>query len=62
MSVDQGPGPIALVGSGEYLPQMAELEAGLDFSEEDIEFISRHDLVSRLTRIDAELQTLLGIF
>jgi cyanophycinase-like exopeptidase len=29
MSVDQGPGPIALVGSGEYLPQMAELEAGL---------------------------------
>ena len=29
MSDDQGPGPIALVGSGEYLPEMAELEAGL---------------------------------
>jgi cyanophycinase-like exopeptidase len=28
MSVD-GPGPIALVGSGEYLPQMAEIEGGL---------------------------------
>ena len=24
-----GPGPLALVGSGEYLPQMAEVEAGL---------------------------------
>jgi len=29
MAVDEGPGPIALVGSGEYLPQMAEVEAGL---------------------------------
>jgi cyanophycinase len=29
MSVDQEPGPIALVGSGEYLPEMADLEAGL---------------------------------
>ena len=29
MSVDQGPGPIALVGSGEYLPEMADLEASL---------------------------------
>jgi len=26
---DEGPGPIALVGSGEYLPQMADLEGGL---------------------------------
>ncbi len=26
---DQGPGPIALVGSGEYLPQMADLEGEL---------------------------------
>lgn len=25
----QGPGPLALVGSGEYLPQMAEIEGGL---------------------------------
>ena len=24
-----GPGPLALVGSGEYLPQMADIEAGL---------------------------------
>lgn len=29
MSVDQGPGPLALVGSGEYLPSMAGIEAGL---------------------------------
>jgi cyanophycinase len=29
MSVEQVPGPIALVGSGEYLPEMADLEAGL---------------------------------
>jgi cyanophycinase-like exopeptidase len=29
MTVGEGPGPIALVGSGEYLPQMAEIEAGL---------------------------------
>ncbi|HEY5104269.1 MAG TPA: Type 1 glutamine amidotransferase-like domain-containing protein [Acidimicrobiales bacterium] len=29
MAVEDGPGPIALVGSGEYLPQMAEMEAGL---------------------------------
>lgn len=29
MSVEEGPGPIALVGSGEYLPQMADFEAGL---------------------------------
>lgn len=29
MNVDHGPGPIALVGSGEYLPQMADLEGGL---------------------------------
>jgi cyanophycinase-like exopeptidase len=26
---DSSPGPLALVGSGEYLPQMAEIEAGL---------------------------------
>jgi peptidase E len=29
MTVTSGPGPIALVGSGEYLPQMAEIEASL---------------------------------
>ncbi len=29
VSTDTGPGPIALVGSGEYLPQMAPIEAGL---------------------------------
>ena len=29
MAEMQGPGPLALVGSGEYLPQMAEMEAGL---------------------------------
>jgi cyanophycinase len=29
MSTEQVPGPIALVGSGEYLPEMADLEAGL---------------------------------
>lgn len=29
MSNESSPGPIALVGSGEYLPQMAELEGGL---------------------------------
>jgi cyanophycinase len=29
MSVEQIPGPIALVGSGEYLPEMAELEGSL---------------------------------
>ncbi len=29
MSTDNGPGPIALVGSGEYLPQMAPIEAAL---------------------------------
>ena len=29
MSSESGPGPIALVGSGEYLPQMADFEASL---------------------------------
>ncbi len=29
MTATSGPGPLALVGSGEYLPQMADLEAGL---------------------------------
>jgi cyanophycinase len=29
VSVEEGPGPIALVGSGEYLPQMADFEASL---------------------------------
>jgi cyanophycinase-like exopeptidase len=29
MSVNAGPGPLALVGSGEYLPVMADIEAGL---------------------------------
>jgi cyanophycinase len=29
VSTDAGPGPIALVGSGEYLPQMAPIEAAL---------------------------------
>jgi cyanophycinase-like exopeptidase len=29
MSAMAGPGPIALVGSGEYLPQMADIEASL---------------------------------
>jgi cyanophycinase len=29
MSENQGPGPLALVGSGEYLPSMAEIEGGL---------------------------------
>jgi len=29
MTATSSPGPLALVGSGEYLPQMADLEAGL---------------------------------
>ncbi len=29
MSAESGPGPLALVGSGEYLPEMAEFEASL---------------------------------
>lgn len=29
MTATTGPGPLALVGSGEYLPQMADVEAGL---------------------------------
>ena len=29
ISANSGPGPIALVGSGEYLPVMADIEAGL---------------------------------
>lgn len=29
MEADQGPGPLALVGSGEYLAQMAPIESGL---------------------------------
>lgn len=29
MSVDQSPGPLALVGSGEYLPEMADIEGSL---------------------------------
>lgn len=29
MSGDQSPGPLALVGSGEYLPQMADIEGSL---------------------------------
>ena len=29
MSENQGPGPLALVGSGEYLPQMADIEGAL---------------------------------
>jgi cyanophycinase-like exopeptidase len=29
MSTSAGPGPLALVGSGEYLPQMADIEGGL---------------------------------
>jgi cyanophycinase len=29
MSENQGPGPLALVGSGEYLPSMAAIEGGL---------------------------------
>jgi cyanophycinase len=29
MTMSTGPGPLALVGSGEYLPEMAEVEAGL---------------------------------
>ncbi|MGH3733845.1 MAG: Type 1 glutamine amidotransferase-like domain-containing protein [Acidimicrobiales bacterium] len=29
MSVESGPGPLALVGSGEYLPEMADVEGAL---------------------------------
>ena len=29
MSAEQSPGPLALVGSGEYLPQMTAIEASL---------------------------------
>lgn len=35
---------------------LAELEAGLDFVEEDIEFISRSELVARLESVQATLQ------
>lgn len=36
------------------------IEAGLDFSEEDIEFISRDDAIDRLSQIKTELEQLLG--
>jgi len=36
------------------------IEAGLDFSEETIEFISRDDAVGRLSQIKTELEQLLG--
>jgi tRNA modification GTPase len=37
---------------------LAELEAGLDFVEEDIEFISRSDLVARLESVQETLQAI----
>ena len=37
---------------------LAHLEAGLDFVEEDIEFISTHELVSQLSGAEASLQAI----
>jgi tRNA modification GTPase len=44
---------------GDLLDLLAELEAGLDFTEEGIEFISRATLVERLQSARDSLQTLL---
>jgi tRNA modification GTPase len=37
---------------------LALLEAGIDFSDEDINFISRDELIARISRIDADLDEL----
>jgi tRNA modification GTPase len=43
------------------LADMAALvEVGIDFSEEDVEFLSRHQIQDRLNKIDADLQFLIS--
>ncbi len=42
----------------ELLSLLAEVEAGLDFADEDLQFISRSDLLGRLSKVQAELQSL----
>ncbi|HBN77153.1 MAG TPA: tRNA uridine-5-carboxymethylaminomethyl(34) synthesis GTPase MnmE [Planctomycetaceae bacterium] len=37
------------------LSDLADLEAGLDFVDEDIDFVNRHDFLQRLIGIEAEL-------
>ncbi|MEM8681766.1 MAG: GTPase, partial [Planctomycetota bacterium] len=43
----------------ELLDLSADLEAGLDFVDEDIQFVSFAELTERLTRVNASLQSLL---
>lgn len=45
---------------GQFLDCISLLEAGLDFSGEDIEFIGRDDAVGRLSKIRTELEELLS--
>jgi tRNA modification GTPase len=42
------------------LSLLADLEAGLDFAEEDITFVGRSELKDRLTFADEQLQSVLG--
>lgn len=45
---------------GQLLDLLADVEAGLDFVDEDIQFISDHDLVERLTTIASAVKTTRG--
>lgn len=45
---------------GELLSLLADLEAGLDFVEEDIEFVSREDVLARVRLARETLDRLLG--
>ncbi|MEX0794347.1 MAG: GTPase [Pirellulaceae bacterium] len=51
-------GPLA-EARRELLELLAHLEAGLDFAEEDIEFISQAELMAGLSRIESTLATIL---
>jgi len=42
----------------DLLSDLADLEAGLDFVDEDIDFVDRDDFLRRLVRIEAELEEL----
>ncbi len=44
----------------QLLNLLAEVEAGLDFTEEDLHFISQAELVCRLENVHSELQSLYG--
>ncbi|HET6882242.1 MAG TPA: tRNA modification GTPase [Pirellulales bacterium] len=62
-ALDQLAGGLALPLSrlrGQLLDVLAQLEAGLDFVEEDIEFISRQELDRQLATAEAELERLLA--